>query len=328
MLKYVILLIYFLSSFAFASYSQLIIEPQDGRKPILEAIHHAQSSIDLAIYGFTDPVLMQALIQAKQEGKKIRILLQHFPYKAMNENLPAIQYFSKNHLNYAFTPPAFYFLHQKTLIIDHRLALVMTFNFTRSTFKNQRNFGVIVTDPALVTEIQQVFDADWQHQSINPHQSALVWSPDNSRSKILNAINSAKTEIKIYTQSLNDYRIVGALAKAARQGIIVQVLMSGAMSSGKQDYLRRAGVQLHINKHLVIHAKLMLIDQQKALLGSINFTQTSLDKNRELSLWVTAPSLVKVLLMVFQQDWGEIPVNTNRLIFKRVQQLLVYPIKS
>src|SRR5205085_2827808 len=134
---------YFFILPVFAS-SQLIIEPEDGRQPILGALHEAQSFVDLAMYGFTDPELMQAFIRAKDAGKKVRILLQHFPYKSADENLLAIQRFSASHLNLTFAPSNFYLLHQKTLVLDRHLALVMTFNFTRSTFNNERNFGLII----------------------------------------------------------------------------------------------------------------------------------------------------------------------------------------
>ncbi len=43
----------------------LIIEPDAGPEPILKAIQHAKSSIDLVMYGFTDERFIQALIQAK-----------------------------------------------------------------------------------------------------------------------------------------------------------------------------------------------------------------------------------------------------------------------
>lgn len=299
-----IFLLLFCISTAFAANPSLIIEPQDGQQPLLEAIHQAKSSIDLAMYGFTDQTLLQALIDAKQAGKSVRILLQHFPYRTVNENLPAIQRFSASHLSYAYTPPAFFLLHQKTLLIDHRLAIVMSFNFTQGGFNKERNFGLVLTDPALVNEIQQVFDADWQQQSPKLTQPDLVWSPVNSRAKILALIDSAQSTIKMYAQGLTDYQVVGALARAARRGITVQILTSEDTPSGKAAYLKRAGVQFHYDKELMIHAKVIIVDQQKALLGSINFTQPSMDKNRELSVITTDPKVLQQLLQVFQSDWN------------------------
>ncbi len=312
-------LLSFLAFSAFAS-ATLIIEPDQGRQPVLEALKQAQSTVDLAIYGFTDPELMQAFIQAKNNGKKVRILLQHYPYKSLDENLLAIQRFSASHLDLTFAPPAFYLLHQKTLLLDRQRALVMTFNFTRSTFQNERNFALLLDDPAMVQEIQRVFDADWQNQPIKPVAANLFWSPDNSREKLLKLIASAQSELKIYAQGLSDYQVIGALASAARRGIQVQILTSGPEPGKKWDYLRKAGVKISFDKRPRIHAKVLLVDQQKALLGSINFTQPSLDKNRELAVLVTSPQVVKQLLGCFTQDWQT--SLTARRQFSRKRQLV------
>lgn len=304
MFRILVTLSLFLFSLPSFATPKLIIEPNDGRQPILQSVQNAHNTLDLAIYGFTDPDLMNAFIQAKKDGKAVRILLQHYPYRATDENLMAIQRFSAAHLNFNFSPDTFYLLHQKTLMIDHRQALVMTFNFTRSTFEKERNFGLLIDDAAEVQEIQDVFAADWQHKSIAPSNPNLVWSPTNSRTKILGLIQSAKTEIKIYADGLSDYQVVGALAKAARQGVKVQVLTSNEGSGGKLGYLEKAGVQLHFDKDLRIHAKVLIVDQAKAMLGSINFTKPSMDRNRELAVITDDALVVRQLLKTYQSDWN------------------------
>ncbi len=281
----------------------LIVEPEQGRQPILDALKQAHTSVDLAMYGFTDPELMQAFIQAKEQGKAVRILLQHYPYRNIDENAPAIHRFSASHLNLTFAPSTFYLLHQKTLLLDQHKALVLSFNFTRSAFKNERNFGLVIDDPEQVQEIQRVFNADWENKKAAPHSPQLIWSPDNSREKILSLINNAKSELKVYAQGLTDYQVVGALAAAARRGVQVRLLTSGSQPGKKWDYLQRAGVQLTLDKRLVIHAKVLLADKKAAMLGSINFTQPSLDKNRELSVLANDPAIINQLVDIFDADW-------------------------
>jgi phosphatidylserine/phosphatidylglycerophosphate/cardiolipin synthase-like enzyme len=97
--------------------------------------------------------------------------------------------------------------------------------------------------------------------------------------------------------------VVGALAAAARRGVAVQILMSGTPTVGKKAYLEQAGVQFHDDKALLIHAKVLIVDQQRALLGSINFTPPSLDRNRELSVVITDPKLIQQLVHIFHSDW-------------------------
>ncbi len=298
-----ILILYLITPFAFAD--TLIIEPEEGRQPLINAIRNAESTVDLAMYGFTDEAILDALVQAKASNKAVRILLQHFPYQHAEENIPAIQSFSAAKMRVVYPSPEFYFLHQKTLLIDHNVAYILTFNFTRSTFKNQRNFGIVTTSPALVKEIQDVFDADWQHKISHPSQVDLVWSPDNSRTKILQLLNEAHASIKIYAQGLSDKEVLVTLAQAARRGIDVKVMTSGSEPGKKWQYLQKAGVNIHIAQDKVIHAKVIIIDEKLAMLGSINFTQASLDRNRELSVITRESKIVQTLLRFFAEDWAQ-----------------------
>src|SRR5579872_3185106 len=85
----ILTLFFFFSTTIYAD--QLIIEPNAGRAPLLSAINHAKSSIDLVMYGFTDEDFMNALTHAKNQGKNVRVLLEPTPYKAQDENARAIQ---------------------------------------------------------------------------------------------------------------------------------------------------------------------------------------------------------------------------------------------
>lgn len=55
-------------------------------------------------------------------------------------------------------------------------------------------------------------------------------------------------------------------------------------------------------RHHTLHAKGILIGD-RAFVGSFNFTQNSLDNNRELGLFLVGES-VDFLQKTFQYDWG------------------------
>lgn len=302
--KKIILLFLLLNYSTFCLADELIIEPDSGREPILTAIKQSKLSINLALYGLTDKSFMQPLAEAKKAGKSVRVLLEPQPYKAMNENAQAIQFLQHTQIPLHWPDTQFKFLHQKTFLFDHHAALVMTFNLTHSSFKNERNFALLITNPAMVQEIQQVFDADWQRQKVTVENPNLVWSPDNSRKKILALIQQAQSEIKIYTQNIADYQVIGALAKAARANIKVQILLSTLPTQKRLNYLLRAGVKVHFSHGYMIHAKVMLIDQKRAMIGSINLTRTSLDENRELSVITEDKKAVHELIETFKHDFS------------------------
>jgi len=297
--------LYFLLLCAFPTLvlaDQLIIEPDMGRAPILERISGAKHTIHLMMYGLTDKTLLDALIKQKERGRTVQIILEKTPYKAINENVKAIA--ALKHANVALqgSIPNIRLIHQKTLITDGQEAMVMTFNFTNSAFKNDRNFALVVDDAKTVKEIAAVFAADWNHVTYTDHPDNLLYSPDDSRTKLLGLIRDAKKSIKIYAQSLTDYQITGALADRARQGVEVSILSSNRMKPKAQAYLMRAGVKLHHSKHRYIHAKVMIFDDESAIVGSINLTPASIDTNRELSVITRDKSVVNQLAAQFAKD--------------------------
>ncbi len=300
--KKITLFIFLFNFFVLCFADELIIEPDAGRAPLFTAINDAKSSVNLSMYGFTDGSLLQSLLQAKQAGKSVRVLLEPHPYKIEDENKKAIQFLQHAQILLHWPSSQFRFLHQKTILLDQNNAIVMTFNLTHAAFKKERNFAILITDPSMVQEIQRVFDADWARNPVAVQNPNLVWSPDNSRRKILSLIKKAKFSIKIYTQTLADYEIVGALADAAHSNVKVQILLSKLPKKQCLNYLKRAGVEVHVSHENYIHAKAFIIDQKRAMVGSINLTKTSLDENRELSVITEDKKIIHQLSDTFDRD--------------------------
>jgi cardiolipin synthase len=320
----------FILLFSLNSFAQqtLIIEPDDGPAPLIDAIAHTQDNLDLVMYGFTDERFAHALIHAQQQGKHLRILLQEHPYKFDSENQEIISLLQGAHIPLVYPDQNFKLTHQKTLITDNKNAYVMTFNLTHSTFKNERNFALLITDPGMLAEIETVFSADWQHKSMTPHNPDLIWSPDNSREKLLGLIHSTQQEIKVYAENLTDYEIVGALAQAARKGVRVMVLTSneGHKNISKQfEYLKKSGVEIRFSKGLIIHAKALLIDHHTAVIGSINMTRPSLNENRELAVITHEPQIINALEKTFSTDWNSTaPLTQLKVIPFSLQKTLTH----
>src|SRR5579862_971182 len=140
---------------------QLIIEPDMGREPVLAAIQNSRYSLNLVMYGLTDESILNALLEQKAKDTAMKIILEGSPYKNEDENKKTIEALNQNHINLQTSVPGLRLIHQKTLISDHKQALIMTFNLTPSTFKNdnERNFALLVDDPKKVKEIEDVFEA-------------------------------------------------------------------------------------------------------------------------------------------------------------------------
>jgi phosphatidylserine/phosphatidylglycerophosphate/cardiolipin synthase-like enzyme len=52
-----------------------------------------------------------------------------------------------------------------------------------------------------------------------------------------------------------------------------------------------------------MHAKMILSDDTKAYIGSINFSAQSMDENRELGIILTQADSIQKLTTTFETDW-------------------------
>jgi cardiolipin synthase A/B len=279
----------------------LIIEPEMGRQPLIDALNATQESLALAMYGFTDEHLLKALLAQQTKGKTLEVILERSPYKAEKENSKTIAVLESQGISWQGSIPPLHLVHEKMLLIDKRKAIIMTFNFTHATFKNERNFALIIDDPQQVAEINATFSADFHHTPLQQVHS-IILSPYNSRGQLLKLIREAKESIQIYTQQISDYQIVGALAQAARSGVTIDILTSSHLKKKQAHYLKKSGVHVHYSQGYWIHAKVMIIDHKQALIGSINFTPTSLDSNRELAVITKNPAVIQQLGKTFTKD--------------------------
>ena len=90
--------------------------------------------------------------------------------------------------------------------------------------------------------------------------------------------------------------IIERLVRAARRGVKVHImaraphhLKANKLLEGVngQRILDDVGIKIHRLKHLKLHAKMILADHERAIVGSINLSPGSFDHRRELALEAT-----------------------------------------
>jgi hypothetical protein len=133
-----------------------------------------------------------------------------------------------------------------------------------------------------------------------------VWSPGSGPAQV-NLIDSASGWLDVYNEEMDTPAIQSALAAAARRSANVRVIMT-ADSEWDSAFaqLTRAGVHVRTyapDASLYIHAK-MILTPDRVFLGSENFSETSLNDNRELGL-ITADAPVRASLgATFASDYA------------------------
>ena len=64
----------------------LIVLPDDTAKPILDPINAAKHSLNIRMFLFTDPTLLNAVIAAKHRGVNVRVMLNPARRSGESEN--------------------------------------------------------------------------------------------------------------------------------------------------------------------------------------------------------------------------------------------------
>jgi len=113
-----------------------------------------------------------------------------------------------------------------------------------------------------------------------------VFSPGGGcESRIVAAISEAKKNIRIQMYIFTSKRIGDAVAKAAKRGVNVELILDKSqekMTYGPWRVLRRDGVKVYFDAdHDTANNKVVILDKHTVITGSYNFTKAAEEKNAE-----------------------------------------------
>jgi len=293
-----------------AGAATLLVEPQAGFSPVYRLISHAKRRIDITMYEFADTTAEHDLGAAARRHVHVRVILGA---KETSINSGAYNYFQSHGVQAVWSSPKYFYTHEKSLVIDGRQAVILTANLTSRYYSTSRDFGVIDKNRQDVDAIERVFGHDFAHTSVTPGDGHdLVWSPTDSEDKLLAVIRGAKSSLRIYSEEMSDSTIEDALAAAARRGVSVQVCGENQDGEYDSDFARlaKAGVKISYfssSTGFYIHGKVVEADygtpRARVFIGSENFSNTSLNRNRELGLIISSHAVLATIAKTFGPDF-------------------------
>jgi len=308
---------------------------------MLAAIRGAQRSIAMQSYIFdNDPVgreLAQALIEAHQRGVAVRVLIDaigsHYSRPPIVRLLARAGVrtarFMTNPLGLLRMPYANLRSHRKILVVDGLHGYTGGMNvraaFVHALAGEQTNrdthFGL---NGPIVGQLTAVFAHDWnfttgetlQGEDWFPHTLArdagsvpmrcVPSGPDRAlgatHSMLLGALAVAQRHVRIQSPYfLPDQPLIGALATAARRGIVVDIVIPGSNNlrlvnyamMAQMDQVVRTGCRVWRAHGPFDHSKLMTVDDAWSYVGSSNLDPRSLRLNFELDTEVYDPELAR-----------------------------------
>lgn len=135
-----------------ASYTVCFTPGQNCEAKIVEQINQAQRSILVQAYSFTSLPILASLVTAKERGVQIRVILDKSQYR---KNRYSSATFLNNHGIAVWMDAKPAIAHNKVMIIDDKIVLTGSFNFTKAAqSKNAENL-LIIQDPILANSYEE-----------------------------------------------------------------------------------------------------------------------------------------------------------------------------
>jgi len=275
---------------------KLIIQPDDGLTPLVQAVRDAKKTIDIVIFRFDRAEIEKALEGAIARGVVVRALIAH-TNRGGEKILRKLELrLLDAGVTVARTADDLPRYHGKMLIADDTLH-VFGFNYTKLDIEKSRSFGIATADESLVREAQALFEADSTRQVYKPSHADLVVSPETSRELLSGFIKKAKKELLIYDAKVSDRLMLRLLAERAKSGI--EIRMFGKTGKGA------TGIEARKLPDLRLHVRAIIRDGEAAFVGSQSLRKLELDGRREIGVIVGDETIAKKMREVFEADWAQ-----------------------
>jgi len=291
----------------------LIVMPDDSAKPILNAIEGATKSLRVKMFIFSDPSLLKAVIDARARGLKVRVMLNPARRDGESENDKSRKQLEAGGVEVMDGNPTYDVTHEKSLVVDDEIAFVHSLNWETKNLTETRDYAIITSHAHEVAEIIECFDLDWDRKAFKGDDKChLIWCCGNGRERIAQFIDEAKDSLLLQNERYQDAVIIERLVRAARRGVKVHVmarpphkLKKGKLveSVGGMRTMEDVGIKIHKLKHLKLHAKMLLADHARAIIGSINLAPGTFDSRRELAIEVRHDAVIERLMQIAHADW-------------------------
>ncbi len=291
----------------------LIVLPDESAKPIIDAIEKAKKSLRIKMFVFSDPHLLKAVIAAHARGVKVWVMLNAARRTGEDDNQAVRKALEKAGVKVADSNPAFGVTHEKSMVIDDATAFVKSLNWATENFTETRDYAIATTHKKGVQEVLDCFEADWHRKDFKPGLSAhMIWCQNDGRERVAQFIDEAKHTLFLQNERYQDAVIIERLVRARERGVKVHIMARPPHTLKKDKLIEGVGglrimddvgIKIHKLKHLKLHAKMLLRDGVRAIVGSINLAPGSFDDRRELAIEVGDDDIVERLQKIAHHDW-------------------------
>ena len=180
-------------------YFSLYDNPQ---KEIIKNINQAEAFINIAMYIFTDREIAIPLVKARERGVKVRL------------------YLDKDQVDYQYSQSRFlvqkgiktristnnYIMHNKFAIIDNRILLTGSYNWTFSANNRNDENLMVIDDPEIIALYQNQFEKLWLNKYSPQRTRELYQIAKVDFLPVSSAPAKPEDKLKTYSKAIEAYK--------------------------------------------------------------------------------------------------------------------------
>ncbi len=288
-------------------------------KEILANINQAESTIDMAIYGYSRvPAIEKAFENAVKRGVKIR-LVYDLDSKGKNiyEDTNRITRLIPQNKSDAVKE----IMHNKFYIFDDKILITGSANLSHTDMSGFNSNSIVVINSSEAAKIykeefEQMFGGKFHTEKEvkikDKTDLGIYFSPQDKSitNAVLPLIRGAKKYIYIPTFVLTENRVTEELINAKKRGVDVKIIIDALNASSrysKHQILRNSGVLVKTENYAgKMHSKSMIVDDEYVLIGSMNFSYSGENKNDENLVVIRDTEMAKFYKNFFLYQWNKI----------------------
>ena len=208
-------------------------------------------------------------------------------------------------------------MHHKYFVVDGARVWVGSANSSETSYCRDANDAVIIAEPAVVAAFEAEFQRMFRDHAFGPAAAmapvmggryAAYFSPRSPATSparwftdMVAAVNASTTSVEFMISAWTRIELSDAMIAARARGVSVRgVVGREYLNDAPAVALLAAGVPVRSGD---VHSKLLLIDGQRVITGSANWSAAAW-ANNENSLWITDPTAAAAYAEYFAQQYA------------------------
>jgi cardiolipin synthase A/B len=137
----------------------LVVSPINSRNDFTTLINSARSTLQIEAEEMNDSNIEQALASAAQHGVQVEVILPAASSTSGDSNSQGIATIKQSGVQVREDPQLY--MHAKIIIVDNKVAFAGSENISTQSLDQNRELGILVSDPSVMNRMQTTFQYDW-----------------------------------------------------------------------------------------------------------------------------------------------------------------------